>query len=48
MANISPTIKIDISTNSYIVEEIMLGASYSLKEVAAYKALFQEFRNIFA
>ena len=26
----------------------MLGASYSLKEVTAYKALFQEFRDIFA
>ena len=26
----------------------MLGASYSLEEVAAYKALFQEFRDIFA
>ena len=48
MANISPTIKINISTNPEVVEEIMLGASYSLEEVAAYKALFQEFRNIFA
>ena len=41
MANISPTIKIDISTNSKIVEEIMLGASCSPKEVDAYKSLFQ-------
>ena len=48
MANISPTIKIDISTNSEIVEEIMLGASYFPKEVATYKALFQEFCDIFA
>ena len=48
MANISPTIKINISTNPNIVEEIMLGASYSLEEVASYKALFQEFRDIFA
>ena len=47
MANISPTIKIDISTNSEIVEEIMLGASFSQEEVNAYKALFQEFCNIF-
>ena len=30
MANISPTIKIDISTNSETVEEIMLGESFSL------------------
>ena len=48
MENISPTIKINISTNSDIVEEIMLGASCSPEEVTAYKALFQEFRDIFA
>src|SRR5713226_5032165 len=47
MANISPTIKIDISTNSEIVEEIMLGESCSLEEVDAYTALFQEFYDIF-
>ena len=48
MGNISPTIKIDISTNSNIVEEIMLGASCSPEEVNAYKSLFQEFHDIFA
>ena len=48
MANISPTIKINISTNLEVVEEMMLGASYSPEEVTTYKALFQEFRNIFA
>ena len=48
MANISPTIKIDISTNSEIIEEIMLGASCSLEEVDSYTALFQEFRDIFS
>ena len=48
MANISPTVKINISTNLDIVEEIMLGPSCYLKEVTAYKALFQEFRDIFA
>ena len=48
MANISPTIKINISTNPEVVEEIMLGASCSLEEVAAYKALFQESCDIFA
>ena len=47
MENILPTIKINISTNSEIVEEVMLGASCSPEEVAAYKALFQEFCNIF-
>ena len=37
MANIFPTTKINISTNPKIVEEIMLGASYSSEEVASYK-----------
>ena len=48
MVSISPTIKIDISTNSEIVEEIMPGASCSLEEVDAYAALFQEFHDIFS
>ena len=48
MVNISPTIKIDISTNSEIIEEIMQGASCSLEEVDADTTLFQEFRDIFA
>ena len=48
MANISPTIKINISTNPKVVEQIMLGASCSLEEVAAYKALFQGFCDIFS
>ena len=41
MANILPTIKVNISTNPEVVEEIMLGASCSPEEVTAYKALFQ-------
>ena len=41
MANISPIVKINISTNPEVVEEIMLGASCSLEEVASYKALYQ-------
>ena len=48
MANISPTIKIDNSTNSNIVEEIMLWASRSSEEVHAYTTRFQEFCDIFA
>ena len=48
MANISPTIKINISTNPEVVEEIILGVSYSPEEVVAYKALFQEFGDIFS
>ena len=47
MVNISPTIQIDISTNSEIIEEIMLGASCSPEEVDAYTPLFQEFHDIF-
>ena len=48
MANILPTIKFNISTNSEVIEEIMLGASCSPEEVAAYKALLQEFHDIFS
>ena len=48
MANIYPTIKINISTNLHVVEEIMLGTSCSPEEVAAYKALLQEFHDIFS
>ena len=40
MANISPTIKVRISTNLEVVEEITLGASCSPEELASYKALF--------
>ena len=47
MVNISPTIKIDISTNSEIIEEIMLGTSCSPEGVDAYTTLFQEFHDIF-
>ena len=48
MSNILPTIKINISTNPEVVEEIMLGESCYLEEVVSYKALFQEFSDIFA
>ena len=47
MSNILPTIKINISTNLEVVEEIMLGESYSLDEVTTYKSLFQEFCDLF-
>ena len=47
MEKISPIIKIDISTNPEIIEEIMLGVSCSLEEVITYKALFQEFCDLF-
>ena len=48
MANISPTIKINISIKNGIVEEITIGAAYTPQEITAYKALFQEYRDIFA
>jgi hypothetical protein len=47
MANISPTIKIDISIKSGVIEEITIGAACSPEEITAYKALFQEYQDIF-
>ena len=43
LANISPTIKIDISVKPGVVEEVIIGASCTPEEIIAYKALFQEF-----
>jgi hypothetical protein len=40
MANISLTIKIDISIKNGIVEEITIGATCTPQEITAYKALF--------
>jgi hypothetical protein len=48
MANISPTIKIDISIKDGVVEEITIGAACTLQEITTYKALFQEYRDIFS
>jgi hypothetical protein len=48
LANISPTIKINISIKNGIVEEIIIGATCTPQEIAAYKALFQEYRDIFS
>jgi hypothetical protein len=47
LANISPTIKIDISIKLGIVEEIIIGAACTPQEITTYKTLFQEFRDIF-
>jgi len=41
MANIPPTIKVDISVTPGVTENRLIGASCSPEEVAAYKALFQ-------
>jgi hypothetical protein len=48
MVNISPTIEIDISIKNGVVEEITIGAACIPQEITAYKALFQEYRDIFA
>jgi hypothetical protein len=40
MANISPTIKIDIFSKNDVVEEIIIGAACTPQEIATYKALF--------
>jgi hypothetical protein len=47
LANISPTIKIDISIKDGVVEEIIIGAACTPQEIAAYKTLFQEYWDIF-
>jgi hypothetical protein len=47
LANISPTIKIDISIKDGIVEEIIIGTACTPQEIAAYKALFQEYQDVF-
>jgi len=48
MANISPTIKINISIKPRIIEEITIGIAFSPKELTAYKYLFQEYWDIFS
>lgn len=48
MANISPTIQIDISLIDRVIENIGVGAPCSPTEIRDIKHLFQEFRDIFA
>jgi hypothetical protein len=43
MANISPTIKIDISIKSRVSEEITIGTTCSPGEITAYKSLFHDY-----
>jgi hypothetical protein len=43
-----PPSKLTFPLNRGIVEEIIIGAACTHQEVTAYKALFQEFRDIFA
>ena len=48
LGNISWTIPIDISVKPGIVENIHIGASCMEDEIQIYKALFQEFHDVFA
>lgn len=47
ISNISPTIKVYISTKLGKIEEIYLGETCSPKEIVAYKALLQEYMDNF-
>jgi hypothetical protein len=48
LSNISPTVPLDISIKPGVVENVHIGASCSTDEVHTYKALFQEFCDVFA
>jgi hypothetical protein len=48
LGNISRTIPMDISIKPGIVENVHIGASCSPEEIQTYKALFQEFCDVFA
>ena len=48
MENISVTIPINISANPNIVENVYIGANYSLEKIAIYTALFKEFPDVFS
>ena len=48
MANISPTIKINIFDTQGIEENITLGAHFTPEEIEAYTKLFKEFSDFFS
>jgi len=48
LENVSQTIPIDISVKPRIVENIHIGASCTRDEIKTYKALFQEFCDVFS
>ena len=48
MSNISKTITIDILVKPGVVETITVGAKCTPEEITLYRALFTEFRDIFA
>jgi hypothetical protein len=47
LSNISPTIPLNISIKPGVIENVHIGASCSDDEVVTYKAIFQEFRDVF-
>jgi hypothetical protein len=48
LSNISPTVPLDISVKPRVVENVHIDVSCSSDEVCTYKALFQEFHDVFA
>ena len=48
MGNISTNFPIDITVKPGVFENIHIGASCTMDEINTYKALFQEFCDIFA
>jgi hypothetical protein len=47
LGNISPTIPLDISIKPEVMENVHINASCFANEVCIYRALFQEFCNVF-
>jgi hypothetical protein len=48
IANISPTISIDISCTPGKIENVNIGADCSPKQILVYTDLFKEFRDVFS
>ena len=47
MENISSAILINLFANPNVIENVHIGANFSLEEIAIYTSLFKEFHNIF-
>jgi hypothetical protein len=47
MASIAATIPIDISKTHGILENVLVGADFSPKEIQIYTELFKELRDVF-
>jgi len=48
LSNISPTVPLDISIKPGVVENVHIRATSFDDEVVNYKAIFQEFRDVFS